>query len=53
MIEIVKFQKKLKQLCEEKHKRDMIFQAFGYYQCHQLDWEIRHTIEQIKKEILL
>lgn len=44
--------KKLQNLYKEKHKRDEIFQAFGYCQCHQLDWQINHTIEQIKKEVI-
>ena len=44
------YAKKLKNLYKEKHKRDAIFQAFGLAQCHQLDWQINHVIEQIKKE---
>lgn len=50
MSKIIKLQKKLKTLFEEKHKKDAIFQAFGLAQCHQLDWQINHVIEQIKKE---
>lgn len=45
--------KKLQNLYKEKHKRDKIFQAFGLSQCHQLDWQINHIIELIKKEVLL
>lgn len=44
------YAKKLQDLYKEKHKRDTIFQTFGLTQCHQLDWQINHTIEQIKKE---
>ena len=42
--------KKLQNLYKEKHKRDEIFQAFGLAQCHQLDWQINYTLEQIKKD---
>jgi len=44
------YAKKLQNLYKEKHKRDAIFQAFGLCQCHQLDWQINHTLQQIKKE---
>lgn len=46
---IIKLQKKLKTLCEEKHKRDNLFQTFGLSQCHQLDWQIYHTIDLLKE----
>ena len=52
MNKVIKAQKKLKRLYEEKHKRDAIFQAFGFCQCHQLDWEIRHTINLLKEVLL-
>ena len=42
---------KLQSLFEEKHKRDEVFQAFGFAQCHQLDWEIRYTIGKLVKQI--
>ena len=45
--------KKLQELYKEKHRRDEVFRAFGLAQCHQLDWQINHVIEQIKKEVLL
>lgn len=53
MNEIIKTQKKLKHLWKEKHKRDAIFQAFGFCQCHQLDWEIRNTIKKLLNEVRL
>ena len=52
MNKIIKLQKKLNTLFEEKHKRDEMFRAFGLNQCHQLDFEIRNTISLLKEVLL-
>lgn len=47
---IIKLQKQLKCLCDEKHDKDKVYRLFGFNECHTLDFSINRIINELLKE---